>query len=223
MIEGYAHPYVTVDAIVFRFFNEKLQILLTKRVDDCDIECGKWSLPGGFCSIDMRLDDTLEKKLVEKTGISTLTSGFYFEQLKTYDGIDRDSRGRIISVAYLCLTNDYKDGCWFDVSRKNDVLQSGELTLSFDELAFDHGNMIRDALIRLAGKIWYTDIIKHLLPLAFTLRESQILCEAIEGFKTNNIGRKFGKKIETTGHYINYGTEGGRPAEQFRWTEKGEN
>ena len=109
MIEEYAHPYVTVDAIVFRFYNEKLQVLLTKRADDCDIERGKWSLPGGFCSIDMRLDTTLEKKLVEKTGISTLTSGFYYEQLKTYDGIDRDLRGRIISVAYLCLTNDYKD------------------------------------------------------------------------------------------------------------------
>ena len=222
-IKKYDHPYVTVDAVIFRFMNEHLQILLSKRSDNSEVEGGKWCLPGGFCGVESRLMDTLEKKVLEKTGISPCSAGFYVEQLKTYDGINRDSRGRIISVAYLCLTNNSSlGGCWFTVDRTSKTLMNDTLTISFDELAFDHGDMVWDAVIRLAGKLWYTDIVQHLLPPKFTLRESQILCEAVEGFKTNNIGRKFGRKIEGTGSYMTYGAEGGRPAELYRWTQKGE-
>lgn len=184
---------------------------------DAEPEAGKWSLPGGFMDIDKRLDETILEKVAQKTGVS----GFYMEQLMTYDALDRDPRGRILSVSYLALTNELgASGDWFQVD--GDVLRRGHEDFPFASLAFDHRKILQDAITRLLGKFWYTDLPRFLLQPEFTVRDVQSLYGALGGLTHNNFKRKLSAYTEATGNFRDYGQEGGRPATLFRWVSKGE-
>ena len=108
-LKNYERPSLTTDIVVFRIFNmqssntrknayKRLQVLLVER--STEPQKGKWSLPGGFVNIDEEIGDNALRKLREKTGV---TGNFYTEQLYTWGNIDRDERGRVISVSYLGL------------------------------------------------------------------------------------------------------------------------
>lgn len=214
-IQSYDHPFITVDGVVFRFKDERLEVLLVLR--DSEPESGKWSLPGGFMDIDKRLDEALLTKVSQKTGVT----GYYMEQLMTYDAPDRDPRGRILSVAYLALTHDLNAvGDWFQMD--GGALRRGDESFPFSRLAFDHGNILQDAITRLLGKFWYSDLPKYLLQPEFTAREALLLYDALGGHTHNNFKRRLAAYIEETGNIRQYGRGGGRPAAMFRWVSKGE-
>jgi len=76
---------------------KKLSILLVKR--NKEPFKNKWCLPGGFV-FDNETSLIGAKRILKK---ETNLENFYLEQLKTFDDIDRDPRGRIISTAYISL------------------------------------------------------------------------------------------------------------------------
>ena len=76
---------------------KNLSILLVKR--DKEPFKGKWCLPGGFV-FDNETSVIGAKRILKK---ETNLENFYLDQLKVYDGIDRDPRGRVISSAYISL------------------------------------------------------------------------------------------------------------------------
>lgn len=206
----YQHAHTTVDGVLLRYAvtDKRLQACLVRRSEVP--EQGKWGLPGGFLDVDRRLDETLRNKFYEKTGVK----GFYIEQLKTFDRIDRDPRARVLSVAYLALTNRFDaGGDWFEL--RDGGLRRGEEVLAFEDLAFDHGEILREALARLKGKIWYTDLLRFLLPEEFIIREAQTLVELIEGKPVLNFRRTIAGRITDTGR-IRTDTNG-RPAATFVW------
>ena len=88
---------ITVDNVIFTIINDKLQVLLVKR----DIEPFKEgrNIPGGFVLENESLEQAAHRKLRDKTTINDI----YLEQLYTFSDIDRDPRGRVISVAYMAL------------------------------------------------------------------------------------------------------------------------
>jgi 8-oxo-dGTP diphosphatase len=96
---------------------------------------GKWALPGGFVEIDETLEEAAKRELKEETGISNID----LKQLHTFGAIDRDPRGRNISVVYYGLLDGEKisikadsDACevkWFPIEK-------------LPELAFDHIDII---------------------------------------------------------------------------------
>jgi ADP-ribose pyrophosphatase YjhB (NUDIX family) len=109
---NYERPSLTTDMVLFRVVetdsgnmrkgsNKKLQVLLIQR--SIEPQMGKWALPGGFVEIDEEIEDNVKRKLREKTGVS---GSFYVEQLYTWGNVNRDERGRVISVSYLGLVND---------------------------------------------------------------------------------------------------------------------
>lgn len=211
-IHSYMHPYVAVDGAVLRYHNGA-EVLLTKR--QSAPQKGAWSLPGGFLDIDKRIDHTLLEKVEKKTGVS----GYYMEQLKTYDTLDRDSRGRILSVAYLALIhNNTAAGNWFRID--GETLIGKEETIRFDDLAFDHGVILRDALDRLSNKLWYSDLPRYLLPEQFTVREAQQMFEEFGQQKRTSFRRYLGARVVETGDIRTYGAEGGRPAALLRWNNE---
>lgn len=203
-IGQYEHPYLTVDGVILRNAGDCLEVLLDRRSD----EFGEWSLPGGFVPVDKLAEDVLRRKVKEKTSVSIT----FAEQLRTYDALDRDPRGRVISVAYLCLTNRKDPGNWFAI--RGDILVCNDLIVPIDNLAFDHGQILRDALVRLSGKLWWTDLAMYLLPESFLIREISDLFEVIEGKKTGMIKRQLGPRIEEVG---SDNQTGGRPAKMYRW------
>ncbi len=203
-LKDYERPSLTTDMVLFRvkdadcvdtrkYADKELQVLLIKR--DSEPSEGLWSLPGGFVEIDEEIFDNVKRKLEYKTGVS---GDFYVEQLYTWGDIDRDSRGRVISVSFLglCHSDNYKEEevdrktAWFNVF---DILND-----KVGDLAFDHKKIIEYAFDRLRGKIEYTDIAFNLLPTYFTMRECQKVYELILGREIDNFRRKISKYVEPT-------------------------
>ena len=112
----------------------------------------------------------------------------YLEQLYTFSDLNRDPRGRVISMAYLdilpweavresVLDGDASLVCFAaSLGEKGLRLKGADGTLlSGSDLAFDHGRIIETGIRRLRGKIDYTEIgFRFLADMnAFSLSELQ--------------------------------------------------
>ena len=95
----YPRPALTVDCVVFGLEASELKVLLIER--DLEPFKGHWALPGGFVNMDETLEQAALRELQEETGLRDL----YLEQLYTFGQVDRDPRGRTVSVAYYALVN----------------------------------------------------------------------------------------------------------------------
>jgi len=166
----YPRPALTVDCVVFGLDDEDLKVILIQR--DLDPFAGKWALPGGFVRMDETLEEAARRELVEETGLRKI----YLEQLFTFSKVDRDPRGRVISVAFYALVNirdhrvqaatDARNAAWFGVTE-------------IPTLAFDHEEILAMALERLKGKVRYQPVGFELLPRKFTLSQLQHLYETV--------------------------------------------
>ncbi len=180
----YPRPAVTVDCVVFGLDDGELKALLIKRTL-APFE-HTWALPGGFVHMDESLEDAARRELAEEAGIERL----YLEQLYTFGDVDRDPRGRVVTVAYYALVNlvdhsptaatDAEDVGWFELS-------------DLPELAFDHRKILDMARERLRGKVRYAPIGFELLPPRFTLTNLQRLYETVLDRELDK--RNFRKKI----------------------------
>jgi len=209
----YPRPAVTVDAVVFGFDGAELQILLIERALEPFAGC--WAVPGGFVDMNESLEAAALRELQEETGITRV----FLEQLYTFGDVQRDPRGRVISVAYYALVKpsehptaaatDARQARWFPVS-------------DLPPLAFDHDKIVAVALARLRGKVRYEPIGFELLPPEFTLSDLQGLYEAVLGVALDK--RNFRKKILGMGLLIplEERRRGGqhRPAQLFRFDQK---
>jgi 8-oxo-dGTP diphosphatase len=175
---------ITVDIIIFTIKSNNLNVLLIKR--DIEPEKGTWALPGGRVNLDESLEDAAKRELEEETGVKNV----YLEQLYTFGAPHRDSRGRVVTVAYFALINsdnqklqastDVADAQWYNVNK-------------LPKLAFDHKEIFNYALKRLRWKLEYTTVGFELLPKQFTLTQLQSLYEVILGRELDK--RNFRKKI----------------------------
>ncbi len=139
----YPRPAVTVDAVVFRQKDNRYQLLLIER--KFPPYQGKWALPGGFVDMDETLDEAVKRELQEETGLENVN----LEQLHTFGGLNRDPRGRTISIVYWGMAessvavlagDDAAKAHWFNLS-------------ALPELAFDHEKVVRMAVERLAKPV----------------------------------------------------------------------
>lgn len=176
---------VTVDILAFAVHEGGLEILLVKR--KYDPFKSSWALPGGFITDkDETLDAAAQRELVEETNVSNV----YLEQLYSFGDQGRDPRGRVVTVSYLALLREEE----LEIKASSDA--SGVAWWPVKELpalAFDHAEIIAYGLKRLKYKIEYTPAAFSLLPTKFTLRDLQIVYEAILGHEIDN--RNFRKKF----------------------------
>lgn len=180
----YPRPAVTVDCVVFGIDldTRDLQVLLIQRAHAPF--AGAWALPGGYVHLDESLEQAARRELAEESNLTDV----YLEQLYTFGEVNRDPRGRIITVAYYALVTlsavrgdtDARDAAWFAV---DDV----------PPLAFDHDHILSVAHTRLRNKVRYEPIGFELLPPKFTLTQLQNLYEIILGTRLDK--RNFRKKI----------------------------
>ncbi len=205
---------VAVDAVIFGYFDKKdLQILLIKR--NIEPFKGGWALPGGLVKEDETLKEAVERELKEETNVEIN----YFEQLYTFgDDVNRDSRNRVISVAYFALVDSTK----FEIKADSDAekVQWFEVK-NVPELAFDHNLIVKKGIERLKAKLTYQPIGFDLLPKEFLFSELENLyCTILE----KEIDRRnFRKKILSFGiiaeteHFSPVKT--GRPAKLFKFNK----
>lgn len=189
--QRFTDPAVTVDLVLMSIFDGVPAALLMRRPPEA---AQLWALPGGFVQIDEPLDATARRILRDKARMCDA----YIEQLYTFGAIDRDPRGRVITVAYFGLlpAQDFAPalrGSADLVLAEIDVPWSGEtggaVTALGDDgplaLAFDHADILATAILRLRGKLDYSPVGFALLPALFTLRQLQDVHEAILGVKLN--------------------------------------
>lgn len=206
-------PATAVDVLLFTIKNEKLNVLLIK-ISQGRYK-GKWALPGGLVGLEDTLDEAVKKVLWIKAGIK----GVYLEQLYAFGDVNRDSRGRSISVAYFALvdsdkfrpkTTDYYSNIQWEAADKLPIM------------AFDHKKIISYGIKRLRNKIEYTNIAYGLLPSEFTFTEMQQVYEIILGESLDK--RNFRKKIKMlniieTAKKMRGGMQN-RPAELYKFKKR---
>lgn len=131
----YPRLMLTVDIALFKTINNQVFILLIKRGNEPFKE--SWALPGGFVDMDETLIDAAKRELSEETGITDVN----LKQFYTYGDLNRDPRGRTVSVVYYSFVNqdkanavagdDAADAYWFSIK-------------NLPQLAFDHKMIINE-------------------------------------------------------------------------------
>jgi 8-oxo-dGTP diphosphatase len=165
----FPRPMVTTDILLFSWMRSSLHVLLIRRRHDPF--SGYWAFPGGFVDMDESLGHAALRELAEETSLD----GIPVEQFHTFGDPGRDPRGRTVTVAYIALLrpeqvkeatagDDAEDVGWFYVRRP-------------PRLAFDHGEMLRQAVRRLRRDGFFTAI--SLLGRRFTLEELQSVYEGV--------------------------------------------
>jgi 8-oxo-dGTP diphosphatase len=178
----YPHPAVTTDCVIFGFDSTNLKVLLVKR--GVEPYSGCWALPGGFLKEDETIEECAARELLEETNLKTEL----LQQFGVFSKPDRDPRERVMTVAFLALVkyvptikggDDAKEARWFDLD-------------AMPELAFDHKDIFRAAILQLQRIIHFEPIGFELLDSKFTMPQLQKLYEAILGvtFDRRNFQRK---------------------------------
>lgn len=140
----YPRAALTVDAVVFRNNRDKVQVLLIRRKNPPFQNY--WCLPGGFVDMDETLEEAVKRELEEETGLS----GTELSQLQAFSSIDRDPRGRTISVVFTgwCENDepvkggdDAAEAAWWDID-------------ALPETGFDHAEIIQMAITKIKGNLY---------------------------------------------------------------------
>lgn len=138
----YPRPALTVDCAFFCKNNNELYVLLIQRADDPFQD--KWAFPGGFVDMDEDIEEAAYRELKEETGFV----GFGLEQFKTYGAVNRDPRGRTVSVVYTCTMESDELPV---VKGEDDAKQAKWLSVDqLPPLAFDHDLIMSDLLEQLS-------------------------------------------------------------------------
>jgi 8-oxo-dGTP diphosphatase len=131
---------VAADVVVIAAFPHGARVLLVRRANPP----AGWALPGGFVEPDEDLPEAARRELAEETSVAVDE----IVQIGAYGRPHRDPRGRTVSVVYGAVlkrpptaraADDAAAVRWFPV----DALP--------DDLAFDHAEILQDALPRLAA------------------------------------------------------------------------
>ena len=195
--------YISVDCVIFGYNDKELQVLLVERTlrneKTKEVEFTDLTLTGNHIYEDETIEEAAYRVLYDRTGLDNV----YLEQFKAFahperlkkekdrkwlihDG--RDPEERIISIGFFSLISARniieESTCgiakWFALSE-------------IGELAFDHNQIVNEALKALRNKIKHEPIGFELLPEKFTLTELQHVYEVVLGTELDK--RNFRKKI----------------------------
>ncbi len=131
----YPRPAVTADCVVMTTEANPHVLLIERGFDPFK---GCWAFPGGFMNMDETAEQCAIRELEEETGLKVSS----IHQIGAYSKVDRDPRGRTITVAYLATIeapakvrgqDDAAKAEWFPID-------------ALPPLAFDHDDIMKDAL-----------------------------------------------------------------------------
>ncbi|WP_257264474.1 NUDIX hydrolase [Endozoicomonas sp. ONNA2] len=154
---------ISIDLVAFQLSTKNSLRVLVHQLPENNYP----QLPAGRIEpeFDHCLEDTAKRQL------SRLTSepATYFEQVVTIGDNQRDSRGWSLTVVYYVLMRPGNEqslkagAAWVDVV-------NGQPAMT---LAYDHNQLVMEALDRLKNKIQYSALPVYLLPAEFTLADIQ--------------------------------------------------
>ena len=184
---------VTVDVVILTIVENKLKVLLLKRVNEPFR--GRWAIPGGFIRLSENLDDAALRVLKEKTNVQNI----YLEQLYTFGDPLRYPNTRVITCAYFALLRaEDIDVKIVDESQVAEI--EWHSVENLPPLAFDHKEIIEYSLKRTRERLELCPIAFQLLPKKFTLKKKKKSYELI--LKKDLDKRNFRKKVLATNMLI---------------------
>ena len=210
-LQDYWRPSVAVDVALLTVTQGSLSVLLHK--PDSGFAAGKWCLPGTFLHDGELLEDAALRALRQKVGVE----GRAPRQLRVFDAVDRDERGRLLSVAHV------------DVLPEDRFLLPGitwALAPIFEEraqppgahkrLPYDHDAIVAEAVRWVRTEYGRGPDPFGLAGASFTLSDLQRVHEAVAGvrlvkdtFRRGMLSRLVATGEERTGTV-------GRPAAVYR-------
>ena len=163
---------------------------------------------------DETLEASIRRHLAAKVDLAEVA---HLEQVATYGDPGRNPVEWEIATAYLGLVplgvdpSVPADTAWHPVD-------------DLPATAFDHGAIVHSARERLRGKLSYSNIGFALAPATFTLNELRDVYTAALGYDVSatNLKRVLVRRgaIVPTGGRRDPGRAGGRPAEEFAFSEQ---
>ena len=131
----YPRPAVTADCVVMTKEANPHVLLIERGFDPFK---GRWAFPGGFMNMDETAEQCAIRELEEETGLVVSE----LQQIGAYSKVDRDPRGRTITVAYLATIDAPVEVCGQDDAARAEWFPIDALP----PLAFDHDDIMKDAL-----------------------------------------------------------------------------
>ena len=208
---NYFRPFLTVDGVVFSMIENELNVLLIKRAA-VDREKNKrpfygyWALPGGFMKSEETTSAALSRELLEEAGLDLTKKNITPYQLNVYSNPYRDrynfddkkypgKNSQVISNAFLTiLPRSYNPISGTDASdakffRVKDVLNK---KIEKKVLAFDHNQMLNDAVVFLLDKLTYSTIALDFCDKHFTIADIRHVYQSVWSLNDNNIKVELG-------------------------------
>ncbi len=222
---------LAVDVVVFTVrpapVGEAWQVLLVPRSDLARDErpgsVSRHALPGVLVDSSETFDAAARRALLEKAGLDA--RDWYLEQLATFGNPTRDTRARVASVAHIALVRG-DDLVFHAVHHRAPAEWHPVGAIPWDDLAFDHAAILREAINRVRGKVRYAWVLFQLLPPIFTMSELRAAYAAIRDpgvmhLSTSNVRKLFRRLIER-GALVPVGERAeakgrGRPGDLFRF------
>ena len=131
----YPRPAVTADCIVITREAEPKVLLIQRGGEPFK---GAWAFPGGFMDMDETTEQCAIRELEEETGLRVSD----IKQIGAYSKVERDPRGRTITVAYLAIIDEP-----IAVTGQDDAANAEWWPVdALPPLAFDHGEIMADAM-----------------------------------------------------------------------------
>jgi 8-oxo-dGTP diphosphatase len=208
-LADYPRPSLAVDVALLTVVDGGLAVLVHKPEEG--FEAGRWALPGTFVRLNELLSDAALRALRDKTGVE----GESPRQLRVFDALGRDVRGRVVSVAHVDLVPAWRLG---DVRlapiERERVLVPGRQ----QKLPYDHNAIVAEAVRWARAAYLDRPDPSGLLGESFTLYELRKLHESVLGEREtpgkDTFRRRMEGLVEETGE-MSSGTVG-KPARLFR-------
>jgi len=171
-------PFTRIELCVFSLMDEQIQVLLGRRQEEP--YKGHWAMPGGVLRID--IDKSLEGAAQRVANDRLELTLPYLHQQRTVGRPNIDKRSPwSLSIVYRALTpsEDFhpKAGKRLDELKWVPV----DKAMLDSALAFDHQQIITEAVTSIRTEVGRLDIPFQLLPALFTLGELQATCEFLLG------------------------------------------
>ena len=215
---------LTVDLAIFTIRDGAFTVLLVQR--GSDPFRGRWALPGGFVRPQESVEAAAWRELAAETGMSRFPG--HLEQLRTYGDTGRDPRLRAVSVAHVAFAPDLPDpttgpsGTGTSSTRTSSTRPSSTRTSStrtsstgasmtgprwwavedLEEvpLAFDHAQILTDAIERVRSKLEYTTLATRFVSEPFSLKDLYRVYQAVWGLSPDLPG--FRRKVLSTNGFV---------------------
>jgi 8-oxo-dGTP diphosphatase len=207
---------VTVDVVILTMSEGVLHVLLVRRGQEPFK--GMWASPGGFKRPDETLDEAARRELAEETGVDVPS---LLTQFGAYGDPGRDPRMNVVTVGYLAVLRDVGPVVAGTDAAQAALVPASEILEERIELAFDHLQIVRDAVDRVRVELEVSGIATAFVGTTFTIAELRAVYEAIWGVQLDaaNFRRSLVGEdgwVVPTGRTAQPGPGGGRPAELYR-------